>query len=300
MPISPAPTKCRSWDVPYWKVGRWPRSLPSLSALLEHLHGDSVPRRRAATVITPCPRNCGIGVPGIAGIGDANHLCGTYRTAEFILPRDSTGKGNAVSLIAALALAAQGTPGTTGRWWLMMDDGQQTWFADGLTIARPTDEIADLTYQTVNRAPRGAAAASVTRIFVNCPDRRTKIASIADYDREGLPVPGAARDLKGEWQSVIPDTTGETLWLAACRGVKEWPALGYMAVFRPPDRVTRDMVIYEKMGISPDDAAAIARYSRWTQLPQIAAEIDARTAGEVRNALRQAFDLRVEVARPGT
>ena len=86
-----------------------------------------------------------------------------------------------MSVAAALALLASGTPVITERWWFLFADDRRAWYADVLTATR-SDGTTDLTYQMVHRVPRGRVMCEVIRTNINCPQRRSRVVAIDAFD----------------------------------------------------------------------------------------------------------------------
>lgn len=221
----------------------------------------------------------------------SNPLRGTYRARVAIPQGNSIGKGDGMSLLAALTMLVSGTPGTENRWWYLFADDEIVWYADSLT-ATVNNDVADFTYKKVYRKPDKRAAVRMIRSRIHCSQRMMTTVSATAYDPEGEVVAKESYfNESPKLKAIPPDSNAESLWLFACSPDGTWERLGFRSVFRPVERVTRDFYAFVEMGLPDATAIALARYQRDWNRSEIERVIDEQVPRAMQPTLRELYDL---------
>lgn len=186
---------------------------------------------------------------------------------------------------------AGGIPGTTGRWWYLFAESEAIWFADTLSL-HDDDGVTDMWYETVSRKPTNGVAYHLVRWRINCNIRVAGQTSVDAYDSDGNPLKQySIAPHAPELHSIPPDSIAESLSLFACGKSEYWTNFGFRPIFREPYKFASDFYALIYMGLTDDQAAALARYARADNLPRIERTIDEVVPPALRAKVRISYGL---------
>jgi hypothetical protein len=114
---------------------------------------------------------------------------------------------------AQAAADEQAAADAIARWQLVDDNSESTVWLDTLTLERTGSDVKVWSKWVLKQPSKDSVAYMLTDVRFDCAGRSMKIEALTSYSASDRPIRSSGPD---RWQRVIPESSGEKLWNAAC------------------------------------------------------------------------------------